>query len=160
MAAAKAVQLNSVADLLTVVRQIQDVLLGGAGPVDGDLLDYAPVLAADRARIEAEVYERVDRRVRGGPEAGLPFRGTADIGEWLNAESQRIDLDELIAAEYGGAAWVDDVAVGNLLVAYVRRKRFEERLIAGGIGRLFFRSDSQKMQRVPADELLKMMGVE
>lgn len=52
------------------------------------------------------------------------------------------------------------MATGDLLLAYVRRKRFEARLIAGEIGRLFTRDDSQRLQRVPADELLKMMGVE
>lgn len=52
------------------------------------------------------------------------------------------------------------MAVGDLLLAYVRRKQFEARLIAAEVGRLFTRDDSQRMQRVPADELLKMMGVE
>lgn len=57
MASANEVQLNSVADLLTVVRQIQDVLLAAPDRLTAMLFDYAPVLAADRARIEAEVYE-------------------------------------------------------------------------------------------------------
>lgn len=57
MAAANEVQLNSVADLLTVVRQIQDVLLAAPDRLTAMLFDYAPVLAADRARIEAEVFE-------------------------------------------------------------------------------------------------------
>jgi hypothetical protein len=52
------------------------------------------------------------------------------------------------------------VAAGDLLLAWTRRKRFEARLIAMEIGQLFTRSDSQKLQRVPPDELLKMMGVE
>lgn len=45
-------------------------------------------------------------------------------------------------------------------MAWTRRKQFEARLIAMEIGRLFTRNDSQRLQRVSPDELLKMMGVE
>jgi hypothetical protein len=65
----------------------------------------------------------------------------------------------LIVAEYGGAAWIDEVAAGDLLLAYVRRKRFEARLIASEVGRLFGGREKQS-ERVSPDELLKMMGVE
>lgn len=67
----------------------------------------------------------------------------------------------MIAAEYGGAAWVDEVAAGELLTAYVRRKRFEARLIAAEVGRLFGGKEKQQQQeRVSSDDLLRMMGVE
>lgn len=82
------------------------------------------------------------------------------MGEWLGAESQRADIDELIAAEYGGAAWIDEVAAGELLTAYVRRKRFEARLIAAEVGRLFGGRERQQQERISSDELLRMMGVE
>lgn len=62
-------------------------------------------------------------------------------------------------AEYGGAAWIDEVAMGELLQAYVRRKRFEARLFAAEIGRLFGGKEKQP-ERVSSDELLRMMGVE
>lgn len=65
----------------------------------------------------------------------------------------------MIAAEYGGAAWVDEVAAGELLTAYVRRKRFEARLIAAEVGRLFGGKEKQQ-ERVSSDDLLRMMGVE
>lgn len=52
------------------------------------------------------------------------------------------------------------MAAADLLMAYARRKRFEAKLIAIEIAQLFTGDDVQKMQRVPADDLLKMMGVE
>ena len=57
MESASTVELNSVADLLGVVRQIQDVLLAAPDRLTAMLFDYSPALAADRERIEAEVYE-------------------------------------------------------------------------------------------------------
>lgn len=57
MESASTVELNSVADLIGVVRQIQDVILAAPDRLTAMLFDYSPVLAADRARIEAEVYE-------------------------------------------------------------------------------------------------------
>jgi hypothetical protein len=57
MASAETIELNNVSDLLAVVRQIQDVLLSAPDRVTAMLFDYSPVLAADRQRIEAEVYE-------------------------------------------------------------------------------------------------------
>ena len=57
MEAAGTVELNSVADLIGVVRQIQDVILAAPDRLTAMLFDYSPVLAADRTRIEADVYE-------------------------------------------------------------------------------------------------------
>lgn len=57
MEAARTVELNSVGDLIGVVRQIQDVILAAPDRLTAMLFDYSPVLAADRERIEAEVYE-------------------------------------------------------------------------------------------------------
>jgi hypothetical protein len=57
MESATTVELNNVGDMLTVVRQIQDVLLAAPDRLTAMLFDYSPVLAADRARIETEVYE-------------------------------------------------------------------------------------------------------
>jgi hypothetical protein len=57
MESASNVELNNVGDLIGVVRQIQDVLLAAPDRLTAMLFDYSPVLAADRARIEAEVYE-------------------------------------------------------------------------------------------------------
>jgi hypothetical protein len=48
----------------------------------------------------------------------------------------------------------------DLVTAYVRRKRFEAKLIAIEFAQLFSVDDVQRMQRVPSGELLKMMGVE
>lgn len=52
------------------------------------------------------------------------------------------------------------MAAAQLLLAWVRRKRFEAKLIAIEVAQLFTVDDVQRMQRVPSDELLKMMGVE
>jgi hypothetical protein len=57
MESASTVELNNVGDLLSVVRQIQDVILAAPDRLTAMLFDYSPVLAADRARIEAEAYE-------------------------------------------------------------------------------------------------------
>jgi hypothetical protein len=57
MESATTVELNNVGDLLSVVRQVQDVILAAPDRITAMLFDYSPVLAADRARIEAEVYE-------------------------------------------------------------------------------------------------------
>ena len=57
MESATSLELNNVGDLLDVVRQIQNVLLAAPDRLTAMLFDYAPVLAADRERIEAEVYE-------------------------------------------------------------------------------------------------------
>ena len=78
------------------------------------------------------------------------------MGEWLGADSQRADLEELILAEYGAAAWVDEVATGELVLAYVRRKRFEARLIASEVGRLF---SKQEEAEVHPSQMLAMFGV-
>lgn len=78
------------------------------------------------------------------------------MGEWLGADSQRTDLEELILAEYGGAAWVDEVATGELVLAYVRRKRFEARLIAAEVGWLF---SKQEEAEVHPSQMLAMFGV-
>lgn len=57
MESATSLELNNVGDLLAVVRQIQEVLLAAPDRLTAMLFEYAPVLAADRTRIEAEVYE-------------------------------------------------------------------------------------------------------
>ena len=61
-------------------------------------------------------------------------------------------------SEYGGAAWIDEMAAADLLLAYVRRKRFEARLIAAEVGRLFGGKDKQK-DRISADDMLDLMGI-
>ena len=63
-------------------------------------------------------------------------------------------------AEYGGAEWADDMAHGQLVTAYIRRKRFEARLIAVEVGRLFAGSQGADKGRMPAHELLSMAGVD
>lgn len=57
MESAGTVELNNVGDLIGVVRQIQDVILAAPDRLTAMLFDYSPVLAADRVRIETEVYE-------------------------------------------------------------------------------------------------------
>jgi hypothetical protein len=42
-------------------------------------------------------------------------------------------------------------------MAYVRRKRFEARMIAAEVGKLF--GGEQQQERVSSDEMLRMMGV-
>jgi hypothetical protein len=63
-------------------------------------------------------------------------------------------------AEYGGAEWADDMAHGQLVTAYIRRKRFEARLIANEVGRLFAGAQQGDKGRVPGYELLSMAGVD
>lgn len=50
------------------------------------------------------------------------------------------------------------MATGELVLAYVRRKRFEARLIAAEVGRLFGGKEKQQ-ERISSDEMLHMMGV-
>lgn len=78
------------------------------------------------------------------------------MGEWLGADSHRADLEELILAEYGAPDWADDIAAGELVLAYVRRKRFEARLIASEVGRLF---SKQEEAEVHPSQMLAMFGV-
>lgn len=51
------IDLNSTADLIGVVNQVRNVLVQAPDQLTALLFDYSPVLAADRERIEAEVYE-------------------------------------------------------------------------------------------------------
>jgi len=52
------------------------------------------------------------------------------------------------------------MAHGQLVTAYIRRKRFEARLIAVEVGRLFAGSQGADKGRMPAHELLAMAGVD
>ena len=54
---ASQIDLHNMADLIAVVNQVRDVLLRAPEQVTELLFSYAPEVAADRARIEAEVYE-------------------------------------------------------------------------------------------------------
>ena len=49
--------LNSTADLIGVVNQVRSVLVTAPDALTALLFDYSPTLAADRERIEGEVYE-------------------------------------------------------------------------------------------------------
>jgi hypothetical protein len=60
----------------------------------------------------------------------------------------------LSAAVYGDAAWLDDIAKAELLYAYLRRKRFEARMLASEIGQLFAAPKKQPMSLAQ----LNMMG--
>lgn len=51
------IDLASTADLVRVVNQVRGVLMNAPDKLTALLFDYSPVLAADRERIEAEVYE-------------------------------------------------------------------------------------------------------
>jgi hypothetical protein len=51
------IDLANTGDLVSVVNQVRDVLLEAPDQVAALLFDYAPELAADRVRIENEVYE-------------------------------------------------------------------------------------------------------
>lgn len=51
------IDLNNTADLIGVVNQVRDVLITAPEELTALLFDYSPALAADRERIEAEVYE-------------------------------------------------------------------------------------------------------
>ena len=51
------IALNNTSDLIVVVNQVRDVLLAAPDQVAGLFFEYAPELAADRERIENEVYE-------------------------------------------------------------------------------------------------------
>ena len=51
----------------------------------------------------------------------------------------------------------DVITQTRLLSAYVRRKRFEARLLALEVGKLF---GGAQDDRVSADELLSMMGIQ
>lgn len=51
------IDLNSTADLIGVVNQVRNVLVTAPDALTALLFDYSPVLAADRERIEGEVYE-------------------------------------------------------------------------------------------------------
>lgn len=62
-------------------------------------------------------------------------------------------------AVYAGAAWADDQAEAQLLAAWVRRKQFEARLIAIEVGRLFSGVGDTGSERVSADQLLNLAGV-
>jgi hypothetical protein len=63
-----------------------------------------------------------------------------------------------LLAEYGGAEWADDMAQGQIVTAYIRRKRFEARLIAVEVGRLF--AGGGDKERMGGHELLAMAGVD
>jgi hypothetical protein len=51
------------------------------------------------------------------------------------------------------------VAAAALLAAYVLRKRFEARLIAQEVGRLFGGGGEKTPERISSDEMLRLMGV-
>jgi hypothetical protein len=55
---------------------------------------------------------------------------------------------------YGDAPWLDDIAKAELVHAYVRRKRFEARLVAGEIAQLFAPPKKEPMSLAQ----LSMMG--
>ena len=59
---------------------------------------------------------------------------------------------------YRGALWADEQAQAQLLMSYVRRKRFEARLIAVEVGKLFS-GEQGGDERVSGAELLSMAGV-
>mgnify|MGYP003429097088 CR=1 FL=1 len=60
--------------------------------------------------------------------------------------------------EYGGAEWADEQARGQLTVHWLRRKRFEARLIASEVGKLFG-GENAGNERVSGAELLGMAGI-
>lgn len=61
-------------------------------------------------------------------------------------------------AEYGGLEWVDEQAQLQLMTSYVRRKKFEARLLAVEVGQLFAGS-GQGNGKVAGHELLSMAGI-
>lgn len=61
-------------------------------------------------------------------------------------------------AEYGGAEWADDVAQLQLTAAWVRRKKFEARLIANEVGALFSGASGGE-RKMAGHELLGMAGI-
>jgi hypothetical protein len=61
-------------------------------------------------------------------------------------------------AEYGGPEWADEIAQLQLTAAWVRRKKFEAKLIANEVGALFA-GGSQGSGKVPGHELLSMAGI-
>lgn len=54
---ASQIDLHNTGDLIGVINQVRDVLMTAPEQVTELLFSYAPEVAADRARIEAEVYE-------------------------------------------------------------------------------------------------------
>jgi hypothetical protein len=61
-------------------------------------------------------------------------------------------------AEYGGAEWADDIAQMQLVAAWVRRKRFEAKLVAVEVGNLLAAATSGS-KKVSGPELLSMAGI-
>ena len=61
-------------------------------------------------------------------------------------------------AEYGGLEWADEQAQLQLMTSWVRRKRFEARLLAVEVGQLFAGSGPAG-GKVPGHELLSMAGI-
>ena len=61
-------------------------------------------------------------------------------------------------AEYGGAEWADEIAQLQLTAAWIRRKKFEAKLIANEVGQLFA-GTGQGNGRVSGHELLGMAGI-
>ena len=66
-------------------------------------------------------------------------------------------------AEYGGAEWADELAQLQLAATWLRRKRFEAKLTANEVGRLFAGSGGQGQgksgQAMAGHELLGMAGI-
>lgn len=50
-------EINNAGDIAAVVQLVSDVVLGSVDTVIELLFEYSPVLAEDRARIEAEAYD-------------------------------------------------------------------------------------------------------
>lgn len=60
-------------------------------------------------------------------------------------------------AEYGGLEWADEQAQLQLMTSYVRRKKFEARLLAVEVGQLF--AGSGQSGKMAGHELLSMAGI-
>lgn len=62
-----------------------------------------------------------------------------------------------MAAEWPQYAEADKHTQERLALAWMRRKRFEARLVASEVSRLFVSDDNE---RVPAEQLLAEVGIE
>lgn len=62
-----------------------------------------------------------------------------------------------MAAVYPAARWADETARMQLLMAYIRRTRFEARLLAVEVARTLFASKQE--EEISSDAMLGLMGV-
>lgn len=63
-------------------------------------------------------------------------------------------------SEYGGAEWADEQARTQLLAHWVQRKRFEARLIAVEVSKIFGGDgEAGGQERIQGHELLAMAGI-